>query len=86
MPDAERLTVTSALVGFDSVPVKVRLLPASSEIEEALEVRVNVGAESSFVIVMVSCWVPFSEAPPPLTLSMSTTTVSSASNTASLLD
>ena len=41
--------------------------PAFSAIDEALVESVNVGADSLSIMVIVTAWLPFSEAPPPLT-------------------
>ena len=39
--------------------------PEFSVIELALELNVTVGADSLSVMVIVTCWVPFSVADPP---------------------
>ena len=73
MPKA---AVTSWYVPFDKVAVNVSDDPAFSAMDEALVARVNVGADSLSVIVIVTAWVPFSEAPPPLTAEIDTPAVS----------
>ena len=64
-----------------SVAVRVTALaPALSATLTAELLKLTVGAGSSSVIVIVSRWVPDSVAPlPPLTVSMSTITVSASS-------
>ena len=83
MPDVPRLTVTLAVVALDNVAVNVREPPEFSEVVVALVDKVTVGADSFSVIVIVSCWVPFSVAPPPDTLDISSIAVSSPSYIAS---
>ena len=76
MPDVPILTVTLAVVALDNVAVNVREPPEFSAVVDALVDNVTVGAESFSVIVIVSCWVPFSVAPPPETLDISIIAVS----------
>ena len=70
------LTVTLAVVAVESVAVRVIVSPEFSAIVLALAVNVTVGADSLSDIVMVSCCVPFSVAPPPDTPDISRIAVS----------
>ena len=76
VPEAERPTVTVPVVALLNVPIiEMDSTPFSFTVDDE-EVSVNVGADSFSDIVMVSCWVPFSVAPPPDTPDISRIAVS----------
>ena len=59
--------------------VNVIVVPTFSATEFVLVESVTVGAVSLSVIVIVTCWAPFSVAEPPDTLEIAITPVSSPS-------
>ena len=79
MPPVSIPTVTASSVAPDNVAVNVKDVPAFSAIDEALTVKVTVGADSFSVIVTETDCDPLSVAPPPETPSIVTVTVSSSS-------